>query len=152
MRIARTSGKVAYILVGGFIAIVVTFAGAFLLPRLAELILGTAVQLVFFLVAVRSFRGGYEPVQPPRPWWRMTARPMAGFILGVLFALDTAYRVLDSISGHSYVLATSLTAGIEGILLTAFYIGSSIRLLRIADRERREDWTQRTGLGADVPS
>jgi hypothetical protein len=151
VRIARTSGKVVYVLGGGFVAIALTFAGAFLLPRLAEVVVGAAIEALFYLIAVRSFRGRNEPVHPPRAWWRMTALPRAGFVLGGLLALDTAFHVLAATSDHSSALNTVLTVIVEGGL-SVLYISSSIRLLRIAKKETQMDWAERISRNANTPS
>ncbi|MEC5170908.1 hypothetical protein [Glaciihabitans sp. GrIS 2.15] len=41
--------------------------------------IGVLINLSYTLLAVRTFRGHLEPAAPPRPWWRWTGRPQAGY-------------------------------------------------------------------------
>ncbi|WP_374008903.1 hypothetical protein [Leifsonia sp. LS-T14] len=88
----------------------------------AELIL--QVESTALLVALaRSFRGADEPVAPPRPWWRLTARPLAGWWLGglhLLAVVDVAFE-----SPHSVAEWMSVPAF---VFLGLAFVNSSIRL------------------------
>jgi hypothetical protein len=99
--------------------------------RLFSLVLpGLLVYIVtepFWLVAVislaRSFRGTGEAVQPPRAWWRLTARPLAGFVLGAMYALSVVYLFLpDDHTSMNWVNT------VEALFLGLVFLNSSIRL------------------------
>lgn len=62
------------------------------LPDLVVYILTEPFWLVAVVSLARSFRGAGEAVQPPRAWWRLTARPLAGFLLGAMYALSSSPR------------------------------------------------------------
>ena len=49
----------------------------------------SVVATALVIVLARSFRGRGEPVDPPRPWWRLTAFPRASWWLGVLYLVST---------------------------------------------------------------
>ena len=96
--------------------------------------------LAYNIVGVRIFRGYLEPVRPPRPWWRWTGRPKAGFWLGAL----NLFAVLGTLpefwprdgQGPHYVLAT---LNLLGLAIPAFgYFNSSLRL-----RLHPDLWSQR---------
>jgi hypothetical protein len=91
---------------------------------------GYAAAIGFSLVMVwfctRTFRGESEDVAPPRPWWRMTERPAAGYVLGALFAAQAlsaaSAPVLDATPRIAVVVASALIA--------AAFLNSSARLTR----------------------
>jgi hypothetical protein len=84
---------------------------------------GVIVALVW--VSARWFRGDDEP-DDPRRWWRMTARPAAGYALSGWFVLQaigtTTSAVLDAAP------ATWLS-GVVAIGIAGAYLNSSVRLV-----------------------
>jgi hypothetical protein len=88
--------------------------------------------IVVAVTLVRSFRGADEPVAPPRAWWRLTARPLAGWWLAAYFLLPvSAWLVL--LAGHRFPMtASGLVETVLSCLLAAAFLNSSIRLVRRA--------------------
>ena len=90
-----------------------------------------AWNLLFVVGGTRTFRGANEP-SGPREWWRMTARPIAGFIIGGLILLSVA------ISDISLLLVALKTGGapvvgaivvmVVDLVVAAAYFSSSARL------------------------
>lgn len=85
-RIVRWELKLAYVVA----AIVMIFAitallGALDVAEMAVFLLGTLLDFTALLFGARVFRGRGEAIEPPRPWWRMTARPTLSRRLGILF-------------------------------------------------------------------
>ena len=92
-RILGAQAKVGYV-VG---AVVIEVLGMLLLaalgvPESLAPFIGSLWFLAIVVVGVRVFRGPDEPVEPPRAWWRMTARPFAGFLLAAYFVADGSTR------------------------------------------------------------
>jgi len=108
-------------------------------------ILRSVLVFLFVLIAARVFRSTAEPGDEPRPWWRMTGRPTAGFILGGLTALAALALILNAIgvetvsslrsfrSQEAYVVVSALLCAALAVL----YLTSSIRLHGIERDERR---------------
>lgn len=57
------------------------------LPGLMGAVVLQVLSTVLLVAVARSFRGPVEPVGPPRPWWRLTARPLAAWWLGAFYLL-----------------------------------------------------------------
>ncbi|MGO4534340.1 hypothetical protein [Leifsonia sp. 2MCAF36] len=129
MRITSATGKIAYI-VGVFALILVL--NVFLIARLVnptfDVLIVAVLNVAYVVVGVRTFRGAEENRADPRPWWRATARPAAGFWIGALLA------VLAFISGVGAFASKPENAIIPAIaclsyaVLAAFYLNSSVRL------------------------
>jgi hypothetical protein len=126
MRIRTPQGKTVYIVVG--------YIGVVLLSILATVAIGGGVGLAgaavafaaFIGVGARLFRGDGEPVAPPRPWWRMTARPLAGFVLAALFGVQAVSSVVTSLVSPAGAPTGALT--IVSVLAALAYLHSSVRL------------------------
>ena len=122
VRIVRNTTKVAVITAATVVALLlglqaeslVTTSGAIVTP-----ILMTAA-IVFM---ARTFRGDDEPVAPPRPWWRATAKPTSGFVVSALL-ISAVIRPFPS----AWTGDGSTIWGLGGVLyfLTAlwFFIGA----------------------------
>lgn len=73
------------------------------------------------------FRGHGEPIDAPRAWWRMTARPLAGFIGAGVFlaqAIATSTATTESASVTVFVVLCDL-------VVMSSYLNSSLRLIRL---------------------
>ena len=86
VRIVRWELKAAYVVA----AYLLGFAIASLLraTELPDVVVGvvtSVVDLTAILLGARVFRGRGEAIEPPRRWWRMTARPTLSWVLGILF-------------------------------------------------------------------
>ena len=101
-RITTVRQKVLYIVLGS-----ATIALFFLALRTLLLdgrswpyaAIGLLINLTYTLLGVRTFRGHLEPAAPPRPWWRWTGRPKAGYWLGSLNLLG-GYGVIQDFWPH----------------------------------------------------
>lgn len=86
------------------------------------------------LIGARLFRGRDEDVAPPRPWWRMTGRWLAGFLIAVPWLVITIGSIGVGL-GAAGKLANADTAsagaalGLAAGILFLLYLDSSIRLL-----------------------
>jgi hypothetical protein len=107
------------------------------------------LNLAYTLVAVRTFRGYLEPEAPPRPWWRWTGRPRAGYWLGALNLIAGISAIQNFWLRHGLALETPMTIlSILGSVIVAFgYLNSSFRLQR-----QPELWSQRTREPPALPS
>ncbi|MGN7798208.1 hypothetical protein [Leifsonia sp. 22587] len=129
MRITSVAGKISYI-VGAFALILVL--NVFLIARLVnptfDVLIVAVLNVAYAIVGVRTFRGAGENKTDPRPWWRATARPAAGFWIGALLV------VLAFISGVGAFASDPEDAFIPALacltyaVLAAFYLNSSVRL------------------------
>ena len=131
LRLTQKRWKAVYIL-GGY---VVTALVAGLLP------LGGGAAIITLILDVawiyggtRIFRGAGELLQPPRPWWRMTARPRAGFALGILVFVPALVSYIALAATEPLVPAWWLLM-LENAVWAALYISSSVRLSRGAAPE-----------------
>jgi hypothetical protein len=108
-------------------------------------LLRSSLAFVLVLLATRVFRVR-EETNAPRPWWRATGRPLAGFVIGALFAVAVislcanAYgfetdRKLRLYSGEDVFDAVS---AVLAAALAVYYFTSSIRLRGIAREALRE--------------
>ncbi|MEY9952153.1 hypothetical protein [Leifsonia sp. EB34] len=105
-----------------------------LLTQLAQLAapvtVVTVVSNVLWPIAIialaRSFRGEDEPVQPPRPWWRLTARPRVGWFIGGIYVLIELLAFFLPVRTDRYPETASSV--VFGLFLAAAFLNSSIRL------------------------
>ncbi|WP_308464766.1 hypothetical protein [Rathayibacter soli] len=131
LRIRKTRWKVAYIVVAVVLATTLNgFVFSRFLPTPVAAILSNAVTLLLYFGGARSFRGAGEPVEPPRAWWRMTARPTAGLVIGSLLTLSVTLDVFGTASrAPGYEFSNFLNTVVDAVLVV-FYVHSSIRLVR----------------------
>ena len=142
VRIVRWELKAAYVVA----AYLLGFAIASLL-RAAELpdvvvgVVTSVVDLTAILLGARVFRGRGEAIEPPRRWWRMTARPTLSWVLGILFLalwiaglLGVAFDTLG-VGGAAPMaaddLALTIVVMIEYGVIGALYLNSAVRLQRL---------------------
>jgi hypothetical protein len=144
IRIVRWELKLVYV-VG---AIVAGFAIAWLLRALGAMeasviVITFCFDLAAILLGARVFRGRGEAIEPPRPWWRMTARPTLSRRLGILFLVLTVLTVMDIVLAAIGVSPTrpaladgvAVAVAIVGVLefgvIAALYLNSAVRLKRL---------------------
>ncbi|WP_349897636.1 hypothetical protein [Parafrigoribacterium soli] len=109
---------VASYLVALLVALAVTFtAGPATLAASWAILLLVCVGL-----AVRSFRGENESKDPPRAWWRMTARPASGFVFALLFLVQGLSLAMFTARPSEFLVA------ILNLIVAALFLHSSIRL------------------------
>jgi hypothetical protein len=141
LRIVRWELKLAYV-VGAW---VVGFSLSSLLQALylpyvvIDLLLGWALNLAVFYVGTRIFRGRGEPIEPPRPWWKMTARPTLSRRLGILFVFGVVCAFVLGILSVAGIdpspreptpLVYAIDAALFYGVLAFFYLNSAVRLKR----------------------
>jgi len=140
IRIVRTRSKVLF-LVAHFVVIV--GLGQVLTKvdpsGLTQLIVGTIVGNGVLILAVRIFRVREEDIELPRPLWRLTGRPRAGYWL-VALNLFGALSVLPNIflrpaheTRADMLQRAPVVVGLEVVISLAwawFYFRSSRRLTR----------------------
>ena len=144
VRIVRWELKALYVV--GAIIIGFVIAGLLRLLGLAEIgvsITATAIDVGALLLGARIFRGRGEAIEPPRPWWRMTARPTLSRRLGILFVVLSAFglislgltaigvpalrtRLADGVS-----VSTTIFVALEYGGFAFFYLNSAARLKRL---------------------
>lgn len=130
LRLVNAGWKLIYIVGGG----ILTF-GLFRLINLipsdiATAWLTTVIQSAWIYYATRIFRGPGELLNEPRPWWRMTARPTAGYVLGAVMLLGVGSSLFGFVREPSF-LWLNITGVIEFGLFAYLYFASSIRLTRL---------------------
>lgn len=138
VRIRKARWRFAYVVVG--IALLLTLNGFILsrvLPGPVDAVIYNLLILVFIFVAVRSFRGRGEPVEPPRAWWRMTSRPTSGLLIAAFLAASVVTYLFSTTArppgdGFTNAVSTAVNA-----LLVALYVHSSIRLVIAAPADDR---------------
>ena len=89
IRIVRWYSKLLFVIAAWALGVALT-AGleAVGTPVAVRSCLSQVLLVASVLVGARVFRGSRElPVEPPRPWWRMTSRPRLSRVLGILLAL-----------------------------------------------------------------
>ncbi len=109
------------------------------LPSAAVVVVVSAVNAVAIVAMARSFRGAEEAVEPSRAWWRLTARPRAGWWLAFLYLPWQLVDVVVRPREAAPVTAADLFGMAVATLLAAAFLNSSIRLTR----QRRKEFPRR---------
>jgi hypothetical protein len=111
--------------------------------ELPVIVIGFFFDLAAILLGARVFRGRGEAIDPPRPWWRMTARPTLSRRLGILFLVLTVWTAVGTIlatigvpsPGSMVADGAAVVAGLIGVLefggIAALYLNSAVRLKRL---------------------
>ncbi|ROP63658.1 MULTISPECIES: hypothetical protein [unclassified Curtobacterium] len=130
-RITTAQAKVGYVVGATVVEVLLALLlWAIGLPDAAVPFLSAIGLVAMVVVGVRLFRGEDEPVEPPRAWWRMTARPFAGFLLAAYFVADALFARASTIGAFD-VLGTVVM-----LLVAAAYVGSSVTLLLLRAQGR----------------
>lgn len=130
-RITTAQAKVGYVVAATVIGILLTLLlFAFGLPDAVVPLIAAIGFVLMVGIGVRVFRGDDEPVAPPRAWWRMTARPFAGFLLAAYFVADGVFARPTVSSGFDVVGTVVM------LLVAAAYVGSSVTLLVLRSQGR----------------
>ncbi|WP_258045919.1 hypothetical protein [Leifsonia shinshuensis] len=126
LRVMRPLHKFAFI--AGLLIVwptVVRLVGLVVSPTAVGLI--SNVLWPFAIIALaRSFRGPDEPIVPPRPWWRLTARPPAGWVLGAIYTAGELIGLIFPVPGSHDVVA--VVGEVCGLFIGLAFLNSSIRL------------------------
>jgi uncharacterized membrane protein YfcA len=139
LRIHKARWRLAYVVVG--IALLLALNGFVLLrvlPAQVDAVIFNLLVLAFVFVAVRSFRGRDEAVEPPRVWWRMTARPTAGLLIAAFLAASVVnYLFSTTARAPGDEFTNGLSTAVNALLVIA-YVHSSIRLIVAASQAAQE--------------
>jgi hypothetical protein len=111
VRIASGPAKVGYVVLAYIVmivaGIVVAVAGW---PAAAQFLM-LALGIASLLFAVRTFRGPSESLSAPRAWWRMTERPVSGYVMAVFFAIQAvAYLATPGATLVARLIAFAVSA------------------------------------------
>ena len=144
LRIVRWELKTLYIVVAWIVGFVI--AGLLRSANASPIVLEIANQattFVPFALAVRTFRGRDEPVEPDRAWWRMTAWPTLSRRLGILFAALSAMGaaglvltaagvpVYESTTADGSELVIAVGGTLQFAVLAYLYLNSAVRMKRL---------------------
>lgn len=139
LRIVRTRFKVLYFAVWVATNLVQGLLFRLFVPELQRVVLGELTFIALVFVAVRSFRGASEAVDPPRAWWRMTGTVRSGVVLAVLMVWSSA-SLLTSVLGWPHPSRLTLVgrfdeaiSAVEYLALAVLYVNSAVRLRRSPD-------------------
>jgi hypothetical protein len=122
--------------VGAYLLVAFTLGevlNALNVPSLLWQVIGSAFFVTAIAVGARTFRARGEDPVPPRPWWQLTGRPKAGFVIAALLAcadVITWLRQGSELSSDdlpAWILSSAVTA-----LVVVAYVRSSILLHRRA--------------------
>jgi hypothetical protein len=103
-------------------------------PSLAWQVIASAVFVTAIAVGARTFRARGEDPVPPRPWWQLTGRPQAGFVIAALLAsTDVIVWLRQGPELSSADLPAWILSSVVNAVVVAGYVRSSI-LLRSRDR------------------
>lgn len=99
-------------------------------------VVGLAATLVLNLVWIaaiiagaRTFRVEEEDPVPPRPWWQMTGRPTAGFVLAsLLIATDITLWVAAALGTVPVDPLASIVNSAFTVAVAVLYVRSSLLL------------------------
>ncbi|WP_426625958.1 hypothetical protein ACPPVW_07945 [Leifsonia sp. McL0607] len=84
----------------------------------------TVLQVLGWYIASRVFRGPGESVRAPRPWWRMTNRPLLSGVLGAGYSLLAVTNIAFSFAGFGS-LSGSVSILAELVLAALFLLSFS---------------------------
>ena len=137
LRIVRTRFKLLYFAAYAVEGVLLRVVLPPLTPEPLWLFTGHLCFIAFVFVAVRSFRGRGEPIQPPRAAWRMTGTVRSAVILAIVLLVLVAAGIVDfATPRHPVTLVhavSSLLTDLENLALAVLYINSAVRLRRSPD-------------------
>lgn len=129
LRIVKPFDKFLYGLFGYLAVIMVSLLGSALGGAPVGAVVVVAAFSAWIIIGARLFRIEDEPLDAPRPWWRLTGRPAAGFVIAALFALQALGSWAASLTGGVTGPTSGATTTVCAIAAVA-YLGSSLRLRR----------------------
>lgn len=98
LRIVDPHAKFVYLLLSSFVAVAVYATLSLTLGSWAGALSSGPLLLIVTGFAVRSFRDpDVEPYAAPREWWRMTARPLSGYVVGIVFLAQASWVALGAV-------------------------------------------------------
>lgn len=128
-RITTPQSKVTFVVLGYVAVTVATVFGALAANVTTAYLLYCVSLSIVIVTGSRLFRGEAEDRVAPRPVWRMTSKPTAGFVLTTAFVLQAV-----STGVSAAVAPDNAPVYVFGVLfslaIAAAYLNSSLRLLR----------------------
>ncbi|MFC6355249.1 hypothetical protein [Luethyella okanaganae] len=122
MVIRSGAGKAASVILVYFAALLSgIFTGLLIDVGAGYLLTGTLLLLGIYALT-RFFRGGNESDEP-REWWRMTAYPLAGYVLAVWFAAQAVSMALVPPVSSLSMAGTAIM-----LVIAIGYVNSSAKL------------------------
>jgi len=150
LRITKWYFKLLYIVIASLIGLgihraLLAIGGADLLVAIFDL----PVTLAQYLLGARLFRGRGEPIDPPRAWWRMTARAPLSWVIGIvaiLGTIDVPLTFIRAAGGNAHaiaqigttVIADFISNGLSIAIVAFLYLNSAIRLRKLPKPEREQ--------------
>ncbi len=129
MRIVSITGKIIYIVGGyGLLLVVNVFVFLQVVNPTIDVLIVAVLNVIYVVIGVRTFRGIDENREDPRPWWRATARPAAGFWLGGGLAALAGISLLGALASPPGNAFVPTVACLVYAALAAFYLHSSYKL------------------------
>lgn len=129
LRITSPQAKATFVVLGWTASGVAAVFGTLALSVTGGLLLYCVVLGAVIAFGVRVFRGEDEDAVAPRPLWRMTAKPAAGFLLAAYFAFQAVTTGVSAATADAYaplyVVAVAFLLAVAGA-----YLNSSLRLRR----------------------
>lgn len=125
MYLQRPISKIAYVVVGVLVVLLIRFSLSPLLPGATATAALSLLWITLIYSATRLFRGTME-TRSARPWWQATERARAGFIVGcvaLIAALIFATPMFVSGASPEGFIAVAST-----LCVSLFFFHSSIRL------------------------
>lgn len=129
MRITTITGKISYI-IGGYVLLLVLNLFVFmqLVNPTIDVMIVALLNVAYVAIGVRTFRGAGENRTDPRPWWRATARPAAGYWIGGGLAAAAFVSGVGALASRPENSFVPTVACLSYALIAAFYLHSSYRL------------------------
>jgi len=123
LRVMNPGQKFAVLVVMTALNAVIIWMVSPVLTGALGVILLHLVSTALLIAVARSFRGPGEPIAPPRAWWRLTARPLAGWWLSGVYLLGVVQLVIEP----PRTFDDGATA-VFPVLVGLAFLNSSIRL------------------------
>ncbi|RXZ72986.1 hypothetical protein [Agromyces albus] len=134
IRITRVGAKAVFVTAAVASVILVGLAANAVFRPPSGLVAASLAWVIVVVAGTRWFRGEDEAVGPPRVWWRMTALPLMGYVLGAIFVLNAGTQAYAILTVGAAALAETgdlwpavIALACNG-LIAAAYLHSSIRL------------------------
>lgn len=128
VRIVAAQAKITFFAVGIAVTLNLGLSVGIAADGAIGIIVSSILLVGLLVIAGRTFRGASEPIVPPRAWWRLTAGPVAGFVIAGLFALSAIGSAISWAGPDSSAVPT-VCAVMFDTAAAAAYVNSSVRLL-----------------------
>jgi len=125
MRIVQPAAKIGTVLLGLVVTLLVSLAVGLPTGNVSLAgVIGLLGTLVTTGLCVRTFRGETEDRGAPRPWWRFTERPLAGYLVALLFAA----QAIGVMGTGAVAMGVRVSAAVIYAIVAMGFFASSLRL------------------------